>query len=177
MIKRLVFIFSALIILNSCYNSTKYDLTIDKEPYFGNELRIDGYYYYQYYGNENEKYTQILFFYRDGVIFDGAIFPKDNFESIEQYFIDNEHVKSTADSWVWSTFKVNKDSLVYERWNPPTVSQGPEPILYYCEIINDSTFKVYKQKLHSQKEFDKVNLTYHFRQFDHKPDSTNRFID
>jgi len=44
MIKSLVFILFVLIILNSCYNPTEYDLTIDKEPYFGNELRLEGNY-------------------------------------------------------------------------------------------------------------------------------------
>ena len=37
----------------------------DKIPYFGNELRINGYYYY----DDNENYSDIIFFYRDGTVY------------------------------------------------------------------------------------------------------------
>ena len=171
-----LFVILAVTILNSCSNSAEYELTIEKEPYLGNELRIDGYYYYQEDGNGSIVYTHVLFFYKNGVVFDGKSQRTGNLDTVEKYFLDGEHEVFLEYNDVWSTFKVRKDSLIFENWNPPTVSQGPEPILNYCEIINDTTFRVYKTKLYSQKDFDEVNLTYHFRKFDHKPDSTNNFI-
>lgn len=171
-----LFVILAVTILNSCSNSAEYELTIDKEPYLGNELRIDGYYYYQYDVNENEKYTIVLFFYRNGVVFTANTFTTENFDIIEKFYLDGEHESFIKDRDVWSTFKVNKDTLIYETWEPPRVSIGPTPIKHYCEIINDTTYRVYKRKHYSESEFEEVSETYHFRKFDHKPDSTNNFI-
>lgn len=171
-------VFISTSLFNSCYNSTKYELTIDKEPYFGNELRIDGYYYYNKEdGNGDYVYTELLFFYRNGVVFYGSTFSTSNFDTIEKFFLDAKHEGFIKHRDVWSKFNINDDSLIFELWSLPTLSQGPQPIIHYCKIENDSTFNVYNRKLYSKNEFDEVSLSYHFRKFDHKPDSTNSFID
>lgn len=171
----ILFVLLAVLIMNSCCNSTKYDLIIDKEPYFGNELRIDGYYYSQYEGTGNDKIGNVLFFYRNGTVLHGSSFSPRNFEMLEKFYLDGEYEAFIGEKDVWSTFKVRSDSLVFERWNPPTMSKGPEPILYFSEILNDTTFVVYQCKLYSEQELYEKNETYHFRKFDHKPDSTNNF--
>ena len=44
-------------------------ITIPQTPYYGDELRIDGFFYRTW---ENEtKYSDITFLYKDGVVFQG----------------------------------------------------------------------------------------------------------
>jgi hypothetical protein len=118
------------------------------------------------------------YFFIEMVLFSGGIiFGNDDFEYIDNYFIQGEHESYIDEKDVWSTFKIYNDSLVFETWNPPTLSQGPQPRINLCKILNDTTFEVYKSRLLSSKEFTEKSEIYHFRKFDHKPDSTNKFIE
>ena len=69
----------------------------------------------------------------------------------------------------WGIFKIEGNKIRIENWGygelarPVTVSEG--------SILNDTTYK--KIKINNSN----ANLTYHYKQFSPKPDSTNVFID
>ena len=69
-IKSIIIILAVIISSNSC-NKTEFqddELSLEKQEYTGNQLRIDGYYYYAIDQNLFETY----FFYENGVLISGG---------------------------------------------------------------------------------------------------------
>ena len=46
------------------------DLSLSRKEYTGNQLRIDGYYYFNY--TNEEDYVRVYFFYKNGMILYGG---------------------------------------------------------------------------------------------------------
>lgn len=149
------------------------ELTLNRQPYNSNELKIDGYYYYL----ENRKIWKTYFFYRNGTLHYG----------IASDTLDNDLVK--YDAWFasdyysniiktdhnrWGLFQIHDDSIVLERWS---IQEGGDPVLRVSgHILNDTTFVMTRSEYPYSGEVYQHDLTYHFHQFSPKPDSTNTFI-
>lgn len=152
------------------------ELTLPKQFYNGNELRIDGYYYYKYYPNENEVYYGTYFFFENGIILQGDAVNENRIEELENKFKTLEwqnSIKKYKDGW--GIFNINKNKILFEMWYPNSPGQ-PKVYIREGEILNDTTFHItvsYRPDGSERREKDEV---YHFKKFSPKPDSTNNFI-
>jgi hypothetical protein len=141
-------------------------LSLKRTDYTGNELRIDGYYYYHY-----EDRIVACFLYCNGIIkLCGSS------SSIQDFENRNTPCSGSSSKIGWGVFIVEKDIIKYEVWRgspgfeilPTEISEG--------KILNDTTFHItvsYRSNTTEKRERDDI---YHFRQFYPKPDSTNNFI-
>jgi len=148
-------------------------LTLEKIDYNGNELRIDGYYYMK---DPKRPQISVLILYQNGIILYGSAFDIDNTIEMEEQYKDGS-IHAAKYKYNWGVFQINDNQIKYERWVP---SNGPfSAFTYEGIILNDTTFvinKYFRAKDADKKAPSEVLREYHFKQFFHKPDSTNRFI-
>jgi hypothetical protein len=146
------------------------DLTLPKQNYDGDQLRMDGY-FYSYSDND----YQIYFLYRNGTVLKSPFISSENLYSSEQEFANgifyNHAIKR---KYYWGRFIINGTTIKNELWKPNT---GPfEAYTTEGIILNDTTFKMTKSyrscKPKKDREFETL---YHFKQFSPKPDSTNSY--
>ena len=148
-------------------------LSIQRTDYLGDELRIDGYYYLLY----GDGYYTAAFFYRNGILFQGAAGSIDDIEEHENYYL-NGYYNNNNVKYRWGVFKIEENLIKFERWYP---SSGG-PIHAYVRsgvILNDTTFhitEVYRMQNGEKTDLSTTDEIYHFKQFSPKPDSTNVFI-
>ena len=136
-------------------------LTIKRQNYMGNELRIDGFYYSKEKVRNEDHYT-IYFFYRNGVLFQTAASGTLS-EVILELNNDNYDYKNEITSW--GVFVINNNIITIEKWWPGNGYNAP--VVKTMGIIkNDTTFSLERS---SYKD-------YFFTPFSPKPDSTNTFI-
>jgi len=166
--KNLLLLFILLIMLSSisCEEEINAQLTMQKTPYTGNELRIDGYYYTVTQNFEGDLYP-VYFFYRNGVFRYGG-----SFKSLDDITGDWGDGNSRL---LWGYFEISDSSFRFERWQvTATVEKSGV-------ILNDSTFYISKRKITSGEspnpQEETVNELYHFVEYSPKPDSVNRFLD
>jgi hypothetical protein len=142
-------------------------LSIVRQDYQGNELRMNGYYYHEITKEEGTLYRRYAL-YRNGIIrYLGA-----NSDPDPIRFQNGQH------KTLWGVFQIKGKNIKYERWYPS--SGGPlQSYVLSGIILNDTTFRItesYRMQKGIKTEESKENETYHFRKFSPKPDSTNRFI-
>ncbi|MFM2293387.1 MAG: hypothetical protein RIS29_3200 [Bacteroidota bacterium] len=136
------------------------ELTMNREPYTGNSLRINGFYKGAI---SMQNYYEYLFLYSNGVTF--YIGYKD-VDSLILMSKDLETALKKKDHW--GVFQISNNSLYIQQWG-----QNPTAIQYILynhkyEIVNDSTLFF--------KNSDGDSTIYHFIKYSPKPDSTNTFI-
>lgn len=151
------------------------ELSIARQSYLGNQLRVDGFYYTE----ANGSLYSASFFYKNGVILDAG----GTFNSVEEidtyiqneFILRNEYKKYMTN---WGLFLIENKSIKFERWYPS--SGGPmKAYVRAGSILNDTTFLInesYRNQNGKKSEAKERNETYHFRQFSPKPDSTNTFV-
>ena len=158
---------------NSCIKNILADdeLTLEKRPYTGNQLRIDGYYYSKF----RDIYV-IYFFYRNGVLFSGGHVFESELKKYEQKYQDGSFWDDKKDNKLyWGLYNIDSNDIMIEKWYPS--SGGGMPVyLHSGEILNDTTFLITKSVRPKTGEEKELNEVYHFREFSPKPDSTNIFI-
>ncbi len=153
------------------------ELHLQQTPYFGDELRIDGFYYWTF---NNGNSTRVFVLFSNGVIQGGTSYSGKDWEDklISDILSGDYHASSIKRKYEWGLFEIEDSLIRYEMWFPsppgPMVSAASEGT-----ILNDTTF-------HLQRSFrfengKRVNISerdelFHFRQFSPKPDSTNPFI-
>lgn len=152
-----------LLALNGCKAFKDDELSLTKQPYNGDKLKMEGYYY------EINPHTngigEAAFLYRDGtMLFCGGSGENDDpFGFIENLLASPdfiEHAKEHA--FYWGVFQIDGSAIQYERWYQ---SDGALPVRRSeGNILNDTTFVV------------DDNTVFHFRHYTPKPDSTNQFI-
>jgi hypothetical protein len=151
------------------------DLSISRKEYTGNQLRIDGYYYFNY--TNEEDYVRIYFFYKNGMILYGGSSLLSELPELEKSYKDGtyyNHVKSNK--LAWGVYQIEGSKIVFEGW------YGEKPYRVYGQegvILNDTTFRInqgYRMKNGKKTEVESKNEVYHFREFSPKPDSTNSFV-
>ena len=150
------------------------NLNLEKLPYDGKELRLDGYYYFLQDGRIYSTY----FFYKNGVIINGEAADPNASDPIA--FMDSVfHTESFSDQIKeiktgWGVFQIQNDCIVFERW---LISEGGHPIGRFSgNILNDTTFIITKRENPYSGNVYQENNLYHFHAFSPKPDSTNVFI-
>lgn len=170
----LVLAITTLFSLGGCGKWNKNEeLTLVRKPYYGNELRIDGYYYNIIDGEIGKTY----FFYRNGTLHYGIATDTldNNLEKYDTWFASDYYsniIKTNRRRW--GLFEIQGDSIQYERWS---IRGGGDPVLRVSgHIQNDTTFVITKSLYPHTGETYQHEITYHFHAFSPKPDSTNVFI-
>ena len=139
----------------------KYEpLHFERTPYFGDEIRTDGFWYHVSYSQFEERYCMGLYFlYRDGT-FLRALTP--NTSNPNEVTIDSvfDHGYDYNNQRHWGLFKVEDGILQRTEWFWPGPGSG-KALLYNYVIINDTCIQ-------SEGEGD----YYYFHPFEFKPDST-----
>lgn len=146
-----------------CKEDLPDDLTFKKEPYLGQELRVDGVYRSMVEDSEESLY-RFTFFYRNGVLRYGT-------SSRDSLVYQNIDWGAGNARFIWGLFKVNDDSIVYEQWPPE------DTWIYSGEILNDTTFHIDRLQNASGSDVREHDETFHFLEYGSKPDSVSRFID
>jgi len=164
--KTLIISLICMLTANCDYSSENDKFTLQRVNYFGNQLRIEGYYY-----SKNDGY----FFYRNGVFFDpGGGYGYIGKERWEAKSIDKKYLSSLISELWWGQFVVNDSIIKFEKYYP-----GDGPLWSYIKegvIINDTTFHITKSYRSNGSELKERDEMYHFRKFSPKPDSTNVFV-
>lgn len=163
-----------MIIIFGCCKKQLHELSMNRTPYTSNELRIDGY-YYSSLTSAND--IGVAVFYRNGVCIHvyTRIDGQDTLRFVENNILLNESLINRFMNTPTSigVFQINGESIVFETWEA-----GRDIITFssYGEILNDTTFLITKQINNDSGKSTTMNLTFRFKQFSPKPDSTNTFI-
>ncbi len=162
-----------LFIFVSCEKDLQ-ELSLAKTPYTGDELRIDGYYYSNITSLND---LGIAIFYRDGFCIHvfTDIECQDTLSFIENEILLNESLISNFINTPSNigVFKINSEAIEFETWE-----DGRDIITFsnYGEILNDTTFLITKQVNNDSGKSYSEKMTYYFKQFSPKPDSTSIYI-
>jgi len=149
-----------IILVLLIYGCKDEELTLQRVPYMGNEIRIDGYYYSYYMDNVSPPNESIVvfFLFRNGIILSAGAFENTNFDILENNI--RERYESLLNKKIgWGVFIVTDNKIEYEQWSTSTGSGLPVFKNSY-KIENDTTLINYAERI------------CHFKQFSPKPDST-----
>lgn len=160
--KKLIVIFVSFVLLQSC-NQTLPDeeLSMTRIPYYGKEIRIDG--YYKGLGIAQKKYLDYIFFYNNGVYFSFGYTDVDNINKIED-IVNRSRVHKDN----WGVFQILDTLVNIQRWTQ-NAGTTQNIVLHFQYIVIDDTTLFYKG-------LSGDTTRYHFVKFSPKPDSTNVFI-
>lgn len=160
--KKLILIFVSFVLLQSC-NKTLPDeeLSMTRIPYYGKEIRIDG--YYKGLGIAQKKYLDYIFFYNNGVYFSFGYTDVDNINKIED-IVNRSRVHKDN----WGVFQILDTLVNIQRWSQ-NAGTTQNIVLHFQYIVIDDTTLFYK-------DLSGDTTRYHFVKFSPKPDSTNVFI-
>jgi len=176
-------LFSFLFICSSCTLILGEDdeLTLQRKLFDSNNLRIDGYYYYEYLASsqaENFYRHNIYMLFENGLILNMGAPRKDEIQDFENKLTNMDFI-SLKKSYKhnWGVFLIDGEKIKFERWYP---SDGPlEAFIREGQILNDTTFhikKSYRMATGSKESESSKDELYRFKKFSPKPDSTNAFI-
>ena len=161
-----------LVLSASCAKIVTWDdLSLQKIPYNGNQLRVDGY----YYQIEDDMYNSAYCLYRDGCLLNMGGY-ESSLEKMDYYIEQEFFNKSYASKkQYWGVFTIMGETIRFERYY---ITDDIRKRSYIREgtISNDSTFHIivsYRSDGSERKERDEI---YRFRQFVLKPDSTNNYV-
>lgn len=142
------------------------ELQLTKTSFTGNELRINGIYHANF---DNGTGTALVVFYSNGV-FCTRVKNETTLSEIEAEIMDGSFYSEQKNlKGCWGLYTVNGTSITTDSWK---VTQGCKPTIQLeGSIINDSTLQIGNLLFK-----DNTELTYHFKEFDPKPDSLNSFI-
>ena len=161
-----------IILLTGC-DTKLLELTMKKAPYFGDELRIDGYYHSS--PDEYDGHIRVAVFYRDGFCFHVWKVPdnQDTLSHIENEILLNDTyiAKLKREPTQIGVFRIMYPDIEIETWEFRT-----DPISRFGKIVNDTTFIINKSVNNRIGKSHPENLTYRFQQFSPKPDSTNVYV-
>jgi len=146
-------------------------LTLQRTNYYGNKLRLDGYYYCYY---QETDITVVYFLFRNGIIRCAGGYSRFNEDNREQEMVSYYHRFTPRTDW--GVFIIERDKIQYEKWieGPSGVSATINRCSGYIE--NDTTFHITESYYSGTKETEQMDKVYHFKHFVNKPDSTNTYI-
>ena len=157
---RLLVVLAVVAVLTACDAFGGFDeLTLARQPYPGNALRVDGYYAASGPTGDGERFVA-LFLFRNGVVrYGGSSVGRDVLESKFGQYGDRRYD--------WGVFVVEEDQIKIERWYP---GDGPHvpAIVKPGRIVDDTTFG-FTSALGTSE-------VYSFRRFAPKPDSTSLYL-
>lgn len=135
-------------------------------------IRIDGYYYHSPSGIDS-IITVVDLFYSNGICLNIGGVKSQDLNIVDDYIKNNLVFKKSKIGW--GVFNIDQKQIQFERWLAPSGGGFPTGV-FRGEIINDSTFFINSLFDSSLKKHFKEKTIYHFREYSHKPDSTNNFI-
>ena len=165
-----------IVFLIGCFPFLDSKLSLERRDYFGQELKINGF-YFDTYTNEfmNNILYEVYFFYNNGIIrCTGCC--ADNLEQLDSIFKRDLLLdKFAKPKFAWGVYNIKGNKISFEKWGPS--SGGPKKTLLRKGIIlNDTTFVIkYLFNNYGKNEYTE-NDTFRFRKFTPKPDSTNKWI-
>jgi hypothetical protein len=151
-------------------------LSLQRTNFTGTNLRLDGFFYFQY-GQVGNEYTDVLFLYRNGIVFYEGIIREYDLVLVEQSLLsENRAPTAQRGKSSWGVFLVDGDIIKLERrynaWGRPYQSFIREGV-----ILNDTTLRIMKSyRSFGTPDVQSMDRIYHFRSFSPKPDSTNVYI-
>ena len=188
-------IFYILIVLIASSCKGYENLTLIRESFTGSNLKTNGYYYIftdRSVGSGYEgKISDAFFLYQNGIYYNfshGSYNPNlkisENIRQLDSEVIyrvkrEKDFINSQPN---WGVFNVSGNDIKIERWVFSSGGGKYPTQKVLGKIINDSTIHFYEQEQNNptqygkNKKWEKIDETYHFRQFNPKPDSTNSFI-
>ena len=172
---KLITALSILLFMGGCGKWYKDgELVLEKQPYTGNALRLDGYYYNRL---KDGRIWNTYFYYRDGTMLFG-IGTEGLDNDLDKYYawFASEEFSDflKKDKYRWGLFQIHDDSIFFERW---VIDDGGYPVgRFVGNIINDTTFFISTIEYPDDNEEYQQNHLFHFRAFSPKPDSTNIFV-
>lgn len=168
----LVILAAACVSCMSCRKTLFPDekLTMERVPYTGSELRIDGYYYLQ---DEEYEYTTVRFLFANGVILSAGSYSSLDLGVVESRLVQGYN--TIEDKIGWGVFAIAGDQIIIEQWNG-TTGGGLPIVRSKGHIENDTTFRITELYFSNMNETRYYDRALHFKQFDNKPDSVNSFI-
>ena len=111
--KKYLLMFNILLVCFICIGCKKWfeddKLSLQREIYDGDAIRLDGY-YYRMNGN-----TNVLFLYRNGVVLRGMSFEGVNLDVIEKTMIEY-YDQIRKSKYHWGVFIIRENSLEVEGW-------------------------------------------------------------
>jgi hypothetical protein len=145
---------------------------MQKTPYTGDKLKIDGYYYSNpIYRND----IRVAIFYKDGFCIFTWATPnsQDTLNYIENEILLNDkyisELKSNPDHI--GVFQIIDSDIEIEAWEYRSWI-----FTHFGKIVNDTTFIINKRKDNNSQKSYSEDITFRFKQFSPKPDSTNVWI-
>lgn len=152
------------------------NLTFSKNPYIGNHLRLDGY----YYASRLTNHLDPLILYRNGIVTGFNVYVVDHNEinDFETKLSNGEYYNYLlSQKYNWGLYKIDSNIIECETFQTDGgLSRCWYPITYFGTILNDTTLS-FNRVYTSEGEFlFYAKDTFHFKQFTPKPDSTNPFI-
>jgi hypothetical protein len=141
--------------------------TLERQNYFGNELKIHGYYYSFERKSTGDSLGTIFFLYRNGAFLYLGSPDGSKISDLDKYVLQhNTTTGIPGDRESWGTFQIENSKISIERWLSSSGRRIPAQI-FQGNIINDTTINL---KLFSTLEIWK------YRNFSGKPDSTNIYV-
>lgn len=144
-------------------------LSMDREDFTSDNLRIDGFYYHC-----DSAYCHPFFLFQNGIFLSAGSLRIDRFDLMDSIVTDPFVVKGIRNThWGWGVFLVKNDTIIIEEWLPGV--GGPYPTqLLNGQILNDTTIAItgFRGRNHGSEI-----VSFKFRYLKRKPDSTNAFIE
>lgn len=170
MVNKSILIVHSLFLLTSCifFVGEEYELTFEKEPFRGSNLKLDGYFYSVEETPSNP--IRVLFLYNDGSILYMGTFSRG---FIERTLVDSMLISNLGKT-DWGLFNVRGDSLNYEIRYPSGFEHIP--FIHKGIITSDTTFEIREWMRYDGTEREPHHVYYRFKKFHPKPDSTNELI-
>ncbi len=174
MVKKCLILFGLILSLNNCEKSSEFELK--KEPYVGDNLQIDGYYFKKYFNeNTNHEAISVYFMYRDGVLLYGGDNNFEGFEELEDFYNQGYYNLVMDIQYYWGTFSIEENNLNMKHWE--SGQGGNLPVIdLKCTILDDITFVIEEGSVSNSSGNIIFRDTFHFKQFTPKPDSLNQFV-
>lgn len=148
-----------IILIFFFFNACKEEPWPDRVPYYGSEIKTNGYYYCR-----RKNYYDVYFFYRDGVVL------KFDVDTLSKTCIEKAYNHCQTFWNCWYTFYVNGNDLWIKQYKRRGLD-GKEGWNYFAYIENDSTFQfLYSVDISGEKK--RMNKICCFKEFYYKPDSS-----
>ena len=173
--------FLRLIICLSCLplSCQKLGLCKDKEFSFDRldnttgKLRLDGYYYSQYFNDSTEELSIVCFLYENGIFEGNSSGPTEEVREGDVE-IDDSFSRNSAKTG-WGIYKIEGDEIEIQTWLPTQLSCHAIQVEKGV-IENDSTFIITSTYTTKDKDEQEVNSIFRFVPYSPKPDSINSFF-
>lgn len=137
------------------------------------KLRLDGYYYSQYFSDSTQDLSLVCFLYENGIYEGNSSGPNEEVREGDVE-IDDSFGRNNAKT-SWGIYKIEGDEIEIQFWLPTQLSCHAIQVEKGV-IENDTTFIITSTYTTKDDDVREVNSVFRFVPYSPKPDSTNSFI-